>query len=254
MPEGLEVEIYRRAAVALVGRRISRLTVDDRIVEADVADALPGCSFQAARRIGKLLLLDTDGPTVGLHFGMTGRIVVDGDAPIEELVYGSHRDDPAWDRFVVDLVDGGRARVNDPRRWASVTLDPDTSALGPDLLALTADDVRAAVAGRRAPVKAVLLDQRRIAGLGNLCVDEVLFDAGIDPRRPGGELDDEDVVALHRSMATCLPAMLARGGSHCGSVSPDVRAELPPCPRDGANLRRAVVGGRSTVWCPSHQR
>lgn len=247
------MELYRRAATALVGRRVAGVAVDERLGDGDVVDALRGTTFVAARRIGKLLLLDTHGPTLGVHFGMTGRIVVDGRAPIDGLVYGSARDDPAWDRFTVDLTDGGHMRVNDPRRWARITLDPDVSGLGPDLLALTLDELTAATRDRRAPVKAVLLDQRRIAGLGNLCADEVLFDAGIEPGRPGGGLGADDLAHLHHSISVLLPEMLARGGSHRGVLTPAVRAELPPCPRDGAPLRRRVVAGRTTVSCPAHQ-
>lgn len=254
MPEGLEVELYRRAADALVGRRIVNVVGDARVVEADVADALAGRSFTGAERIGKLLLLHTDGPTVGVHFGMTGRIVVDGHAPIEHLEYGAGRDDPAWDRFVVDLADGGRVRVNDPRRWATITLEPDVSVLGPDVLAVTVEQLVGALGGRRAPVKAVLLDQRRVAGLGNLCVDEVLFHAAVDPGRPAGHLSTDVVARVHEAIADRLPAMLELGGSHRGVLSPEVRRARSPCPVDGHPLERTRVAGRTTVWCPGHQR
>jgi formamidopyrimidine-DNA glycosylase len=254
VPEGLEVELYRRAAVPTVGRRVAGVDVDERQTAADLPAALRGRRIESVERVGKLLLLRTDGPTLGVRFGMTGRLVVDDVAPIERLEYGSGRDDPAWDRLVVTFRGGGTMRVNDPRRWARFDLDPDASALGPDLLSLTVDDVAAALTGRRAALKAVLLDQRSIAGLGNMCVDEVLWHAGLAPDRPADTLDDRDVHALHTAMRSELPAMLARGGSHTGVISPPVRAALPPCPADGAPLRRSVVGGRTSVWCTSHQR
>ncbi len=270
MPEGLEAEIYRRAAERAVGRRIVGVEVDPRQADAvAIGTVLPGLTVTGARRAGKHVLLDlvrgrsVAGPvvhTLGLHFGMTGRLIVDGDAAIDRLEYGSGRDDPAWDRFVLHLADGpngrrptGALRVNDPRRWATFTVDPDTGRLGPDFLSVTARQLGAACAGRRAPIKAVLLDQTAIAGFGNLCVDEVLWQAGLAPSRPAAGLDRVELARLASAARRHLPAMLRRGGSHRGIISPDVRAALPACPRDGAPLRRSTVGGRTTVWCPAHQ-
>lgn len=256
MPEGLEAEIYRRAAERCVGRVVADVEVDDRQLDADALGALlPGRRVVAVRRHGKFVLVDLEPATVlGLHFGMTGRLVVDGEAPIAALEYGSSRDDPAWDRLVVRFVGAGALRVNDPRRWARFTLDPDLDGLGPDVLSMRLDQWRAALGRRRAPVKAVLLDQHAIAGLGNLCADEVLWHAGISPLRPADTLADDDVARLARVTRRHLPAMLRRGGSHRGTISPDVRATLPACPLDAVPLRRDNVGGRTTVWCPGHQR
>jgi len=212
----------------------------------------------AARRIGKLLLLDlagdtVAGPTLGLHFGMTGRLVVDGGAPIERLEYGSGRDDPAWDRLTIRFTDGGVLRVNDPRRWAVFTLDPDETRYGPDLFDVDVEALTKSFGRRRAAVKAVMLDQTVIAGLGNLCVDEVLWQAGISPLTPAGSLERRRVEGLIDAMRTNLPAMLERGGSHRGVIDPETRAGRLPCPRDGAPMRRQSVGGRISVWCPIHQ-
>jgi formamidopyrimidine-DNA glycosylase len=254
VPEGLEVELYRRAAAAATGRRISTLVVDERLTADPLRDVLCGAVVRRADRIGKLLLLRTDAATLGLHFGMTGRLVVDGRAPIDRLEYGAVRDDAAWDRLEVCFDDGGVLRVNDPRRWARFSLDPPTDAFGPDLLSVTPCELGAALTGRRTALKAVLLDQRAVAGLGNMCVDEVLWQSGLSPSRRAGELTSRDVAALAGAMAEHLPAMLRRGGSHTGTISPAVRAALPPCPRDGVPLARTVVGGRTTIWCPAHQR
>lgn len=251
------MELYRRAAGSLVGRTIARIDVDERIAGPGVVEAatgeLVGATVEAVRRIGKLMLVDTDGPTVGVHFGMTGRIVVDHVAPIGQLEYGSGRDRPEWDRLKIDLVDGGSARVNDPRRWARVTLDPDTSALGPDVLCLDVADLRRAVEGRSRSIKAVLLDQHLVAGLGNLCVDEVLWHAGIAPTRNAGHVTAHEIEALHQVITTRLPEMLRLGGSHRGTLTPELRAALPACPVDRAPLRRGQVAGRTTVWCEVHQ-
>ena len=254
VPEGLEVEIYRRAATPLIGRRVRRALADERVAGRAVVDALMGVEVLGVERIGKLLLLDTDGPTVGIHFGMTGRIIVDGVAPIEQLEYGGRRHDPAWERFVLELDDGGSLRIADPRRWARVELDPDPTRLGPDVLTIAAVQLAAVCQGRRRALKAVLLDQALISGLGNLCVDEVLFWAALHPGRPAGGLTSVELEALHAAMHARLPVMLAEGGSHRGMVSPEVRAVMPACPLDGTPLERATIAGRTTVWCPHHQR
>lgn len=266
MPEGLEAEIYRRHAECALDRTIVGVTVDPtQPMVRELVATLPGLRFANARRHGKLVLLDTagddgSGPTLGLHFGMTGRLVVDGGAAIDRLEYASGRDDPAWDRLVVEFAPrrgrrtAGVMRVNDPRRWARFDLDPDEGRLGPDFLTVERDDLAQRLAGRRAALKAILLDQTIVAGFGNLCVDEILWHAAIAPDRPAGSLSPAELDGLVAAMREHLPAMLARGGSHRGTISPEVRAERPPCPRDGAPLTRGTVGGRTTIWCPVHQR
>lgn len=271
MPEGLEAEIYRRYAERALHRTILDVRVDPlQESAAELVGVLPGLQFVSARRHGKLVLLGTGetgdtadgagGPTLGLHFGMTGRLIVDGGAAIDQLEYASNRDESAWDRFVVRLSplhgDGepGVLRVNDPRRLARFVLDPDEGRLGPDFLSVSRDALATALARRRAALKAVLLNQAVVAGFGNMCVDEVLWQAGIAPGRPASSLAGPDVDRLLGAMRDHLPAMLERGGSHRGTISPDVRAAVPPCPRDGAPLRRETIGRRTTVWCPVHQR
>jgi formamidopyrimidine-DNA glycosylase len=290
MPEGLEAEIWRRSAQPLVGRTISAVWCDERVAPAGVEAALVGETIRAVRRRGKVLLVDTDGPSLGLHFGMTGRLVVDGRSPIERLEYASGADRPEWDRLRLDttspagsnpasdpLPDAVRApasslassrarrsavagaagtalRMNDPRRLGRISLDPDLDHLGPDLFTVTVARLRAGLAHRRIAVKTALLDQRVVAGLGNLCADEVLFWAGIDPRRRTDALAGDD---LERIVAACrrrLGVMLAAGGSTHGSLSPDVRAAAGACPLDGTPLHRASIDGRTAVWCATHQR
>jgi formamidopyrimidine-DNA glycosylase len=261
MPEGLEVELYRRVAERAVGRPISAVSVDDRQAMARELEAvLPGRTIAAAHRRGKLLVLElvaaTGAPTssIGLHFGMTGRLVVDGRSPIDALQYGPGRDDPSWDRLTVTFVDGGVMRVNDPRRWARFVPDPTAERLGPDFLTVTAAQLLPAFARRGSPVKTALMDQYLVAGYGNMCVDEVLWQVGIDPFSPARELPHGAVERLVAFAPRHLRAMLRRGGSHRGTISPDVRSRVPACPRDGAPMRRDTIGGRTTVWCPVHQR
>lgn len=256
MPEILEVELYRRAAEVVVGERIVAVEAPDELVVPDrsIPAALVGCRIRAAQRHGKLLLVLTDGPTVGLHFGMTGRLIVGQHAPVGELAYGASGDDPRWDRLVVHLDSGRRVRLCDPRRLARVQIDPDPSRLGPDALTLGFGDLRRALAGRGAPVKAVLLDQQAVAGLGNMLVDEVLLRAGVDPARPAASLTDDEVRRVHRAVRRALPALLARGGSHRGRLSATLRHPGAPCPVDGRPLQRRTIGGRTTYSCPAHQR
>lgn len=283
MPEGLEAEIWRRAATALVGRTIQHVWVDERVAPPGLADELPGASIGAVHRVGKVVVLQLVAPggpgegassrspadpaalrRLGLHFGMTGRLVVDGVAPIERLTYASGRDDAGWDRLrlwtgpgAVDVPPDGSIpalRLNDPRRLGRVSLDEDLAGLGPDVLTISRTALGERLARRRAAVKPALLDQAVVAGLGNLCADEVLWWAGVAPHRPAASLRPDEVAALHDAFTTQLPVMLAAGGSTNGVLSPDVRAACPPCERDGTPLRRSTIGGRTAVWCPGHQR
>jgi formamidopyrimidine-DNA glycosylase len=235
------------------------VVADDRVVDDGVVAAITGATFERARRRGKVVLLDTDDATIGLHFGMTGRLVIDGVAAIERLAYASHRDHPAWDRLVLFATPGGRSappalRFNDPRRLGHVSLDPDLDRLGVDFAAVTPRRLAAALSGRRGVLKSVLLDQHVVAGLGNLCADEVLWWADLDPRRTVDTLSEADVEHLAATIRRRLPIMLARGGSTSGVLSPVVRAACPPCERDGTPLERSTIGGRTTIWCPLHQR
>ncbi len=266
MPEGLEVELYRRAAKRAIGRPIDTVVVDGRQQLAhEIESVLPGRTIRSARRTGKVLILDLadvsspkaspqSASSVGIHFGMTGRLVVDGVAAIGELEYSSGRDDPAWDRLTITFDDGGVLRINDPRRWARFTLDPTSSGLGPDFLSVGAEYLLRVFARRQTPVKATLLDQSVVAGYGNMCVDEVLWQTGIAPITPSRDVSADAVERLVAFAPLHLRRMLRRGGSHRGTISPQVRAHLPPCPRDGAPMRREQVGGRTTIWCPAHQQ
>ena len=255
MPEGLEAEIWRTALEATVGRIITDAWVDERVAPPDFVEVVVGHRIEAIRRVGKVDLVDTDGPTIGLHFGMTGRVIVDGFAPIDRLQYASARDAPEWDRLRLYTSDAPppAIRLNDPRRLGHVSIDADLSSLGVDMSAITPARLRAAIGSRRPAIKSLLLDQSVVAGLGNLCADEVLWWAGIDPHRSAGDLSDDEVRALASAIRRRLPIMLRHGGSHTGVLSPAVRASCPPCERDGAPLRRDVIGGRTAVWCPHHQ-
>lgn len=258
MPELLEVETYRRAADAVVGRRVRSVHAPDEwyakgvTTPAELLAVLPGRTITATRRIGKLLLVDTDGPVLGLRFGMTGRLLVDGGAPIEALEYSSDRDDPAWDRFGLDFVGGGRLVIRDPRRLGGVEIDPDETRLGPDATTITLAPLRGLLRSSTTALKARLMDQSRLAGMGNLLTDETLWRAGLAPDRRADSLDDREVARLHRAMRRTIHLLGQRGGSHTGDLQP-ARVRGGRCPKDGAELRREEVGGRTTYWCDDHQ-
>ena len=259
MPEMIEVEDYRRVAERTVGRTVRAVEApDDWYLKGDTtARALwatvTGRTVTGTRRIGKLLLLDTDGPTLGLRFGMTGRLLVDGTGPIEKLEYSSGRVEPAWIRFALRFDGGGDLQMVDPRRLGGVQLDPDTGHLGIDALTVTLPTLRAALATSRAPLKAWLLDQSHVAGIGNLLADEILWRASLDPSRPGRSLAPEELTRLHRHLRGTIRLLTRRGGSHTGDLQV-ARVRGAACPRDGAPLQRRTIGGRTTYSCPVHQR
>jgi len=261
MPELPEVEAYRRIAETALLRPVGEVDAPDAwflkegLEAARLVDSLAGRSLVTARRIGKVLLIDTSdqGPVLGLRFGMTGRLLVDGRAGVDKLVYASQRDESAWDRLVLRFEDGGDLRLRDPRRLGGVFLDLDEARLGTDVVDLTAAGLRDALGTSVIALKSRLMDQGRLAGVGNLTADEVLWRAGLDPRRPARSLSPAEVRRLHRHLRATVDDLVERGGSHTGDL---MAARLPggTCPRDGNPLSRATVGGRTTWWCPHHQR
>jgi len=257
VPEVLEVESFRRAAEDVVGRRVKAVShADPLVVEASVRDLVVGRRVLAARRHGKVLTLDFGRASrvecaVDLHFGMAGRIVVDGRSPIDELVYAAS-DDERWLRFGLDFGRGGLV-ISDPRRFARVSPSREAVGLGPDVWSIDRRTFRERLSGRRGPVKAVLLDQSVVAGLGNMLVDEVLWRVGVDPRRTVPTLSSPEVGEIHRAMRRVLDQLDRRGGSHMGDLSVEHRRPGQCCPKDGVELERATVGGRTTFWCPRHQ-
>jgi formamidopyrimidine-DNA glycosylase len=259
VPELPEVESYRRLAEAALGRAISKVFSPDpwylkgAATASSLRGVLVGHHLVAARRIGKLLLLEVDaGPVVGIRFGMTGNLVVDGRGGVDQMHYAPRRRDPAWDRWSLGLEDGGSLVVHDPRRLGGISLDPDLARLGPDALSLTPAQLAGALRGSRAPLKARLLDQSRVAGVGNLIADEVLWRAGLSPLRSSDSLTTNERRRLHRNLAGTLSDLIRQGGSHTGRLM-DQRHPGGRCPKDGTELTRSTVGGRTSFWCAVHQ-
>ncbi len=143
--------------------------------------------------------------------------------------------------------------IRDPRRLGGVELDPDVDRLGPDAAALDPEALEAVLGRSTVALKARLLDQAKVAGLGNLLVDDVLWRGGLDPAREAGRLDRSEIVILAEAIAATLEELGRRGGSHTGELQPERHRE-GHCPRDGAALQRRTIGGRTTYSCPDHQR
>lgn len=237
----------------------------------EIRDALVGRRLTGAFRRGKSMWCETSGggrattpgPVLGIHLGMSGRILVtDKTGQLTEggdWLGGRYGRDgeqaarkPIWDRFTIVFADGGSLRLFDKRRLGRVRLDPAIDALGPDAELVGLREFRAAVGRSTAPIKARLLDQAVIAGVGNLLADETLWQARISPRRRSVELDHAEVATLHRSLLRATKAAIRKGGVHTGTII-EFRHSGGHCPRCGAEMIHATVGGRTTWWCPAEQ-
>src|SRR3954452_8780915 len=271
VPELPEVESARSV--------VERAALDRRIVEVDDTDtyecrphppgeiraALLGRRLTAAHRRGKSMWCDTSGagrsrtpgPMLGIHLGMSGKIVIaDGrGAEIDGGDYwerGRALGDYRFSRFSLTFVDGGSLLLIDPRRLGRVRLNPPIEALGPDAREMTKTEFRTAFERGTAPVKARLLDQEALAGVGNLLADQALWLARINPARPVRELSRADVDRLFRAVQKAVESAVRGGGVHTLSVIEFRKADAH-CPRCGAPMRRGVVGGRTTWWCTREQ-
>ena len=263
MPELPEVERARALIEErALGRRIAAVDDSDAYVcrphaAGEIADALTGRELVAVHRRGKTMWVETsgDGPVLGLHLGMAGRIVVDdagaGD-PEPARVEGDGDLPRRWDRFTIAFADGGRLVLRDRRRLGRARLEPDVGRLGPDAAEVSRTVFRARVGRGDAPVKARIMDQAVIAGVGNLLADEALWRARIDPRRPAGGLSADELDRLRREIRAANRSALRKGGVHTGTVIP-ARVRGGRCPRCGTEMERATIGGRTTFWCPAEQ-
>lgn len=258
MPELPEVE-SARAVIAghALGRRIAAVDDGDDYVcrphaPGELSAALTGRELSAAHRRGKSMWIETDGgtgPILGLHLGMAGRIVVD------DLIAGDPRPvaaNPLWDRFTLIFEDGGALKLRDKRRLGRVVLEPRIDRLGPDAAEIGRDEFRARVGRGEAPLKARIMDQAVLAGVGNLLADEALWRARLSPRRPAGSLSNEELDRLRRELRAAIRSAIRRGGVHTGELI-EHRVRGGHCPRCGSPLERAQVGGRTTYWCPREQ-
>ncbi|HSZ45284.1 MAG TPA: DNA-formamidopyrimidine glycosylase family protein [Streptosporangiaceae bacterium] len=231
----------------------------------EIRAALIGRQLTAVHRQGKSLWCDTSGiggsgpagPVLGIHLGMSGKIVI-SDGQGNEIEGGDYwrrgraTGDHRYSRFSLTFEDGGSLRLVDPRRLGRARLDPPVDALGPDALAITPGQFRAAFGKGTAPVKARLLNQHAIAGIGNLLADQILWQSKINPARPVGELSPADVDRLLRAVRRSVRAAVSSGGVHILPVV-DARSADAVCPRCGAPMLHGKVGGRTTWWCSREQ-
>jgi formamidopyrimidine-DNA glycosylase len=259
MPELPEVE-RARALIAerALGREVVEVDDTDTYVcrphaPGEIAEALVGVRLVEAHRRGKSMWVETDrGPVLGLHLGMAGRIVVDDEAAGDYVPDGTNGHNPVWDRFALRFADGGELLLRDKRRLGRAVLDPDLSRLGPDAAEVSRDAFRERVGRGETALKARIMDQEVIAGVGNLLADEALWRARLDPRRPAGNLGQDELDLLRREIRASTRRAIERGGVHTGDVIPARRRD-GSCPRCGAPMARASVGGRTTYWCAAEQ-
>jgi formamidopyrimidine-DNA glycosylase len=282
MPELPEVETVRRGLIpALEGRRIAqaearrpdlRWPLPERF-----AERLTGRTVTRLGRRSKYLLAELDsGETLIAHLGMSGRMLVE-DALLGEFVHAAGRL-PQHDHVVLHVEGGPRIIFNDARRFGAMDLHPTDrlaehrllAGLGPEPLgnAFSAGHLAARFAGRRTPVKAALLDQRIVAGLGNIYVCEALHRAGIAPARLAGSLSQDRIAGLAAAIRETLEEAIVAGGStlrdfrhsdgELGYFQHAFRVygrAGEPCARQGCRgtVARLVQSARSSFWCPACQ-
>lgn len=283
MPELPEVETVRRGlAPAMTGRVIVRAQINRPDLRwpfpPRMAERLNGQTVLGLRRRSKYLLADlSSGESLLIHLGMSGRILISGD-PLGRFVH-DHPAPEKHDHVVLDMDSGARITFNDPRRFGAMDLletaqaeaHPLLSRIGPEPLgnAFNAPYLAAALAGRNTPVKSALLDQRIVAGLGNIYVCEALFRAGLSPRRKAKNVSAARVAALVPIIRDVLSEAIEAGGSSLRDFRQadgelgyfqhrfDVYSrEGEACRKQGCDARiaRVVQSGRSSFYCPACQR
>ncbi len=249
MPELPEAERARQILEQhAVGRTVARVDDTDAFVcrphpAGEIDGVMRGLTVTGARRRGKALWLETDGGIdLALHLGMSGSLRPD-EAPAPR----------GWDRFTIWFTDGTHLALHDKRRLGRARLDADRTRLGPDAATVTRDAFRRRVGRGRLAVKARLLDQSTVAGVGNLIADEALWRARVAPSAPAGSLDEARLDRLRVELrAVIRDALKPGGGSGRGAFGRSRRSGA--CVRCGAPLARGTIGGRTTYWCTAEQR
>jgi formamidopyrimidine-DNA glycosylase len=272
MPELPEVETVRRALeLRIRGKRIVSAEVRHphlrRTLDTNAISCVQGRSFEAFRRRGKYLILDLSGDvSLVVHLGMSGRLLLCSSAE----VFDKH------DHVRITMHGGCELRFRDPRRFGSIAVWPTSevmdrpplAGLGIEPLAreFTPSRLEELVSGLRRPIKSLLMDQSRLAGIGNIYANEILFEARLYPFVPAGLLQPREIRKLHAAIVQTLRRAVERGGTTIRDYSDPLgqpgwfRLELAvyqragePCPRCGALIRLVRASGRSTYFCPSCQ-
>jgi formamidopyrimidine-DNA glycosylase len=257
VPELPDVEGFRRTFAKYAGgKKLRAVRSIDRSMLRDttpngLARALTGARFSEPERQGKLLICFTEGSaTLLLHFGMTGT-----------FVWCQDRRRHPHDRLALEF-DDGQLRYRNMRKFGGVWLARSEAALerirerlGPDWQSVASSDFEGLLDGRRAAIKALLLDQSVAAGLGNLTADEALWQARIDPARPASSLDPGERRALYRKIQKVLRDSIPYGLVPAKRTwLTGARGRDAACPRCGERLQRRQVAGRTTYSCPREQR
>ena len=287
MPELPEVETVRRGLVpAMEGARILRAELRRGDLRwpfpPDMGPRLSGARVMQLRRRSKYLLADLDrGETLIVHLGMSGRMVISGlaAAHVPGQFHFDHPQIEKHDHVLFHMESGARVTLNDPRRFGAMDLCPTAAVdghrlmagIGPEPLgnAFDAPYLRARLQGRRTPIKAALLDQRIVAGLGNIYVCEALFRAGISPLRAAGRIGPVRLERLTQAIRDTLQEAIEAGGSslrdyrqangELGYFQHAFRVygrEGAACTTPGCHgqVRRIVQSARSSFYCPQCQR
>jgi formamidopyrimidine-DNA glycosylase len=272
MPELAEVETVARGLRRLIGRRIAgvRFGKTDFIRDPDrIASLLPGGCIEEIRRHGKLLLIGFDRKPsadrfwLAIHLGMTGQLVIhDANDPLRPHTHVRFSLEGGGELRYIDIRRFGHMRTASPEEMAELT-----ARLGAEPLEVSEAEFRARLGSRAARVKALLLDQSVLRGLGNIYADESLWRARLHPTRRGSELTPEELGRLRRAIRTVVREAIRRRGT---SISNYVDSRGRPgtyqerlrvyrrlgrsCPRCGAKIERAIVAGRGSYFCPRCQR
>jgi formamidopyrimidine-DNA glycosylase len=283
MPELPEVETVRRGLLSVIeGQTIARADVNRPDLRwpfpKNMAQRLTGQTITALRRRSKYILADLDGgETLLIHLGMSGRMLISGD-PLGQFVH-DHPAAEKHDHVVLHMQNGARITFNDPRRFGAMDLLETATAdshkllavLGPEPLGNDFNEpyLVAAFKGKNTPVKSALLDQRIVAGLGNIYVCEALFRARISPKRRAGQISAQRVSTLVPVIRQVLSDAIKAGGSSLRDFrqadgelgyfqhSFDVYGrEGAPCRSADCTgtIARLVQSGRSSFYCPQCQR
>jgi formamidopyrimidine-DNA glycosylase len=258
LPELPEVEtVVRSLAPHLPGRRIVGASFSSRFVtpgnRKTLARRLTDRTIQSIQRRGKFIVMQLDEGTLTVHLGMTGRLLLDAA--------------PSKHSYGILTLDTGSLIYTDPRQFGRIFWNHDLSRLGPEPLEISLKEFQARMKLRKTSVKALLLNQSFIAGVGNIYADETLFAARVHPLAVASKLSAAKVAAIHQHMREILGAAIHQGGS---SISDYVNAqgergwfqlqhqaygrEGEPCSVCGATIRKITVVQRGTHYCPRCQR
>jgi formamidopyrimidine-DNA glycosylase len=259
MPELPDLEVARRYVNATsLHQTIRSVEVrNEKILgEAsahELGGALEGQSFDSTRRHGKNLFVRLDdGTWLYVHFGMTGRLKY-----FEDLAK-----DPSHDRFLISFENGFHLALDDARMFGKVDLVEDPEAfirnkkLGPDPLALDAATFRERFEGRRGGVKAALMNQQVVAGIGNIYSDEILFQLRVHPRTDVRRLAGATLEEMHRQTLRVLERAIERGADPDELPEPFLlshRSEGEECPRGNGEIQKITAAGRTAYYCPACQ-